>query len=90
MSRTVFRRTGGFTDYDFHLTDNNAQPQTAPPIEITLTFPERHENEWPEELAQILSDAITRTQETITLTHSRQVQGWAKPPSRFLSEMGVI
>jgi DNA helicase II / ATP-dependent DNA helicase PcrA len=31
---------------------------------------------------------ITRTQETLTLTYSDRVQGWAKNPSRFLSEMG--
>ena len=34
--------------------------------------------------------AITRTQETLTLTHSKQFQGWPKEPSRFLREMGVL
>ena len=32
--------------------------------------------------------AITRAQETLTMTYSDQVQRWAKSPSRFLSEMG--
>ena len=35
-----------------------AQPQDAEPIEITLTFLEQKEGEWPEELTQILSDAL--------------------------------
>jgi DNA helicase II / ATP-dependent DNA helicase PcrA len=34
--------------------------------------------------------AITRTQETLTLTYSDIVLGWPKQPSRFLKEMGII
>lgn len=34
--------------------------------------------------------AITRTQETLTLTYSGRVRGWAKSPSRFLHEMGLL
>jgi len=33
--------------------------------------------------------AITRAQESLTMTFSKQVFGWAKQPSRFLSEMGI-
>jgi DNA helicase-2/ATP-dependent DNA helicase PcrA len=33
--------------------------------------------------------AITRAQESLTLTFSRNVFGWPKKPSRFLSEMGI-
>jgi DNA helicase II / ATP-dependent DNA helicase PcrA len=33
--------------------------------------------------------AITRAQETLTMTFSAQVFGWTKQPSRFLGEMGV-
>jgi len=33
--------------------------------------------------------AITRAQETLTLTFSAQVFGWEKKPSRFLREMGI-
>lgn len=34
--------------------------------------------------------AITRAQETLTLSYSDAVLGWNKMPSRFLEEMGVI
>lgn len=34
--------------------------------------------------------AITRAQETLSLSYSDYVQGWAKNPSRFLYEMGVL
>ncbi|MGE0680143.1 MAG: ATP-dependent helicase, partial [Candidatus Binatia bacterium] len=33
--------------------------------------------------------AITRAQESLTLTFSEQVFGWSKQPSRFLGEMGI-
>jgi len=33
--------------------------------------------------------AITRTQESLTLSFSKQVFGWQKEPSRFLAEMGI-
>ena len=33
--------------------------------------------------------AITRAQETLTMTFSSQVFGWSKQPSRFLAEMGI-
>ncbi|MDD2465361.1 MAG: ATP-dependent helicase [Simplicispira sp.] len=33
--------------------------------------------------------AITRAQESLTITYSAQVFGWAKQPSRFLGEMGI-
>lgn len=34
--------------------------------------------------------AITRAQETLTLTYSERINGWEKQPSRFLSEMGFF
>ena len=33
--------------------------------------------------------AITRAQETLTLTRAREYFGWMKGPSQFLGEMGV-
>lgn len=34
--------------------------------------------------------AITRTQSTLTLTYAGEYWGWAKAPSRFLREMGLL
>jgi len=34
--------------------------------------------------------AVTRTQESLTLTYSREVFGWTKRPSRFLKEMELV
>lgn len=33
--------------------------------------------------------AITRSQESLTITYSEDVFGWSKQPSRFLGEMGI-
>ncbi len=33
--------------------------------------------------------AITRAQESLTLTYSKSMWGWSKTPSRFLAEMGL-
>jgi DNA helicase-2/ATP-dependent DNA helicase PcrA len=34
--------------------------------------------------------AITRTQQSLTLTYASEVFGWKKAPSRFLKEMGLL
>lgn len=34
--------------------------------------------------------AITRAQETLSLSYAKQVFGWSKQPSRFLYEMGLL
>jgi len=34
--------------------------------------------------------AITRTEETLTMTYSQRMFGWSKIPSRFLKEMGFV
>lgn len=52
------RRGGQFTEYDFHLKDANATPQTADPIQITLHFAEQIENEWPDTVVQQLNEVV--------------------------------
>jgi len=52
------RRSGQFSEYDFHLKDATATPQTADPISITLHFAEKQENEWPDEVIQQMSEVI--------------------------------
>ncbi|MEE4602309.1 MAG: AAA family ATPase [Desulfobacteraceae bacterium] len=54
----VVRRAGQFTEYDFHLKDANAMPQTADPISITLHFAEEQESEWPDTVVQQMSEVI--------------------------------
>ncbi len=52
------RRGGQFTEYDFHLKDANATPQTADPISIILHFAEEQESEWPDAVIQQMSEVI--------------------------------
>ena len=53
------RRGGQFTEYDFHLKDAAATPQTADPISIILHFAEEeHENEWSDLIIQQMDEVI--------------------------------
>ena len=57
LTRSFSRRGSSFDEYDYHLDGPAAEPSKAPPIEITLTFSEQKEDEWPEEISQMLSAA---------------------------------
>lgn len=52
------RRDSRFTEYDFHLKDSAATPQTANPILITVHFAEEQESEWPDPVVQQMNDVI--------------------------------
>jgi putative ATP-dependent endonuclease of OLD family len=52
------RRDSQFAEYDFHLQNSDATPQTADPISIILHFAERPESEWPDEVLQQISEVI--------------------------------
>lgn len=58
LSRSLTRKNGVFTEYDYHLADNNSDPTTAEPIEIILYFAEKTEGEWLGEIEQQLQDCI--------------------------------
>lgn len=53
-----YLRVGGratvFDDFDFHFDNAAADPTSAPPIDITLTFEESEGNEWSEEIERQL------------------------------------
>ncbi|MHB1768882.1 MAG: ATP-dependent nuclease [Phycisphaerae bacterium] len=51
------RRGGQLTEYDFHLKDADATPQSAEPISISLHFAEENENEWPDPVIQQMDTA---------------------------------
>ena len=74
------RRDGRFTEYDFHLKDASATPQTADPILITLHFAEEKENEWPDTVVQQMSEVIQL--DTAGLNHIwLQAKGSYQPES---------
>jgi putative ATP-dependent endonuclease of the OLD family len=49
------KRSQVFDTYDFHLPDASADPISAGPIRLTLTFAEREPGEWSAELVQELA-----------------------------------
>lgn len=52
------RRGGQFCDYDFHLSNLEATPQTAEPIEVILHFAENEMDEWPDAVIQQITEVI--------------------------------
>ncbi len=74
------RRGGQFTEYDFHLKDAAATPQTAEPISITLHFAETQEGEWPETIAQQM-DGVIQLDMTARLNHI-----WLQAKGTFQAE----
>lgn len=58
MNRGLSRRATPFSEYDFHLATEDAEPADAPPLVLTLTFEESQKDEWPDEIAQAFSNAI--------------------------------
>lgn len=58
LSRSLTRKNGVFTEYDYHLVDNNSDPTQAEPIEIVLHFVEQAVDEWSNEIDQQLRDCI--------------------------------
>lgn len=57
LSRAFGRRSGIFSEYDFHL-ETGVQPTDAKPIEIKLTFGESVADEWPESKVQQLGNVV--------------------------------
>ena len=59
LTRPASRRAQVFSEYDYHLDSGTADPSKALPINITLCFQEIKENEWPDEVFQLL-DGVTQ------------------------------
>lgn len=58
MNRGLSRRAMPFSEYDFHLATEKAEPADAPPLILTLTFEESKNGEWPDEIVQAFPNAI--------------------------------
>jgi putative ATP-dependent endonuclease of OLD family len=75
------RRDGRFTEYDFHLKDADATPQTADPISIILHFAEEQESDWPDAVIQQMSEVIQL--DTDGLNHI-----WLQAKGSYQEELG--
>jgi putative ATP-dependent endonuclease of OLD family len=58
LGRSQGRKGNKFVDFDYHLANKTIQPTTAEPIQITLKFSERKENEWPDAIVQSFEKAV--------------------------------
>jgi len=83
LSRPLTRRSGIFNEYDYHLPHKNSQPSDVEPIEIILHFAERSADEWPDEVPQILSEAVQTNDEYIQSVTLRVLSGFDKALGDF-------
>ena len=58
LSRPLMPRGNVFSEYDYHLPQEDSQPAESEPIEFALHFAERAEGEWSDEVSQILDHAV--------------------------------
>ena len=83
LSRSLTRKSGLFTEYDYHLLHRNSQPVDAEPIEIILYFAERQEGEWPNEIPQMFPDVVQTTDDEIQSITLRVSSGFDKVTGDF-------
>ena len=57
LTRSLTGRSPVFEEYDYYLETPSSEPSKSRPIEITLTFSEDEEDEWPDEISQRLTEA---------------------------------
>ncbi len=86
MSRGLSRRATPFSEYDFHLASENAEPEGAPPLVVTLTFEEMMKDEWAAEIAQAFPNAIQTLDDDHQRLSFRVTAGYAKTTRDFAVE----
>jgi putative ATP-dependent endonuclease of OLD family len=57
LTRPLARKARTFEDYDYRITEAITDPAQAPPVELVLTFSEAAQDEWPDEISQLLEGA---------------------------------
>ena len=60
LERLRGREHGPFSEYDYHLPDDESTPADATPIEIELSFVETEAEPWSEGVVQALGDLLAR------------------------------
>jgi putative ATP-dependent endonuclease of OLD family len=84
------RRDGKFTEYDFHLQDTTATPQTAEPISILLHFAEKKSDEWPEAIIQQMSEVMQFDNKGLYHIRLRAIGKYQAATATFETKWGFL
>lgn len=76
LGRRWGQRGTGFTEYDIHLSDDQADPKLCGPAIIELKMSERVAGEWPQELQDDLLDQIQNDPSNRAYIRLRVTCGW--------------
>lgn len=90
LTRSFTRQGVVFEEYDYHLEDLSAEPSKSKPIEITLKFTEAEENEWPQEVSQLLSDAVQIDDNSISSISFRVTSYFDQAINDFVTDYDFI
>ena len=84
LTRRWGQRGTGFTEYDIHLSGDSDDPKESEGVRIEIRAEENQENEWPEPVAQDLSDIVQLAPTTGIRSIMLRVRcAWSEETSAF-------
>jgi putative ATP-dependent endonuclease of the OLD family len=95
LGRRWGQRGTGFTEYDIHLPNDQADPKTCGPAVVELQFAERISGEWPQEVQDDLLNVIQTDPHNRAYVTLRVSCGWSvetesyEPVWQFLDAAGT-
>ena len=90
LTRNLTRRSGAFSEYDYHLPDEHSQPIDSEEIEVSIRFVEKEENEWPDEVVQALAQAVQVRDDGTQSIIFRVQSGYDEVVGDFVTSWGFL
>lgn len=95
LSRRWGQKGTGFTENDVHLSDENGDPRTAPPVKVSFSFEEPSVGAWPEDMVtdldgimMVTPEGLNRVSFSITYTWDTSKETF-EPAWEFLNSSGA-
>lgn len=90
LTRSFSRKAVIFNEYDYHFENASAEPTTARPIMITLTFSEKRQDEWPDEISQLLADAEQVNEQDLRSVTLRVMSQFVSTTNSFVTDYDFL
>lgn len=90
LTRSPGRKGFAFDSYDYHLANNTAEAQTAPPISITLVFRPKEGTPLPEEFTRALGDALVTDKAGTSLLLFRVTSAYDSAAKDFVTDWNFL
>ena len=90
LERLRGRERGPFSEYDYHLPDDESVPADAAPIEITLSFVETEAEPWSEGVVQALGDLLVRDADDRRCVTLRVTSSFDRASGEFVTDWDFL